>query len=53
MKVAVEGLERVLRNLGDLPISDLGDAESDAIGAAIASIQDARNQLDRAVKARK
>ncbi len=37
-KVAVEGLEQALRNLGKVPFSEMGDAESDAI-------RDARKQL--------
>lgn len=48
----MKGLEQALRELGKVALSEMGDAESDAIRAVIVSIQGAQEQLDCAVKTR-
>ncbi len=44
-RVAEGGLEQALRNLEKVPLSEIGDAESDAIRAAMGAIQDALERL--------
>ena len=45
IKIAEGGLEQALQSLEKVPFSEMGDAESDAIRAAIGSIENARHRL--------